>query len=167
MAMQTVTVAAQLDLDLQLWRTINDDVMGGVSRGEIITIDNGLRFRGQVSLQNNGGFTSARMSYGGSPISAGQVRLRVKGDGRRYQFRVRLDDRYDGVAWRAGFDTNESWQTVTLPFEEFESVYRGRAVTNAGSLVPEKIRQIGFLLADKKEGPFQLDFTSIEFPIDE
>jgi len=167
MAAHRVTVAAQLGLEIQLWRTINDGVMGGISRGEIVTVDHGLRFQGLLSLQNNGGFASVRRPYGGSPISAGGVRLRVKGDVRRYQFRVRLDDCYDGISWRAGFDTNGSWQTVNLSFGEFEPVYRGRLVRNAGALAPEKIRQIGFMLADKKEEPFQLDFNSIEFSMDE
>jgi NADH dehydrogenase [ubiquinone] 1 alpha subcomplex assembly factor 1 len=154
-----VTVTTQLDLKLQRWHTINDSVMGGISQGEIIAIDNRLRFRGRLSLQNKGGFASARRSYSGSPMNAGSLRLCVKGDTRRYQFRVRLDDRYDSPAWRASFDTNASWRTVTLPFEAFKSVYRGRTFINAGQLAPEKIRQIGFLLADKNEGLFQLDFT--------
>ena len=167
MALQSLTVAAQPDLRLRPWRSINDGVMGGVSRGKIVTVDHGLRFQGLLSLQNNGGFASARRPYGGNSISAGGVRLCVNGDGRRYQFRVRLDHRFDGISWRAGFDTNGTWQTVNLSFGEFEPVYRGRPVSNAGALVTEKIRQIGFMIADKKEGPFQLDFTSIEFPTNE
>ncbi|MFT4563073.1 MAG: hypothetical protein ACI9BW_002826, partial [Gammaproteobacteria bacterium] len=121
---------------------------------------------GQLSLENNGGFASARTVYDGKPLTGG-VRLRVRGDGRRYQFRVRLDAHYDGISWRASFNTNESWQIVNLPLGEFEPVYRGRLVTNAGSFEPEKIRQIGFMLADRKEGAFQLDFASIEFSTSE
>ncbi len=162
--MHTVTVGAELDLDVKSWRTINDGVMGGVSRGEMVAFNHGLRFRGLLSLENNGGFASARMVYRGNPTSVGGVRLRVRGDGRRYQFRVRLDDRYDGISWRASFDTNLSWQIINLPFREFEQVYRGRPVTNAGVFDPAKIRQIGFMLVDGKEGSFQLDITSIEFP---
>jgi len=161
--MQTVTTAAELDLNLEPWRAINDGVMGGISQGEMVVIDNGLRFRGRLSLENNGGFASVRRPYGGDAIRAGGVRLRVKGDGRRYQFRVRLDERYDGVSWSAGFDTDDSWQTVDLPFEAFEPVYRGRSVANAGPVVSEKIRQFGFMLVDGKEGQFQLDITRIEF----
>ena len=82
--------------------------MGGISQGEIIAIGNGLRFRARLSIQNNGGFASARRSYSGSPNDAGSVRLRVKGDARRYQFRLRLDARYDSPAWRASFDINAS-----------------------------------------------------------
>ena len=167
MAIHSVTAAAELDLDFKLWRAINDGVMGGISQGEMIAIDNGLRFRGRLSLANNGGFSSVRTIYDGKPQSAGGVRLRVRGDGRRYQFRVRLDENYDGVSWRASFDTSESWGIVNLPFENFEPVYRGKLVTDAGSFNTKKIRQLGFMLADKKEGAFQLDIESIEFPTGE
>ena len=167
LAAHSMSAAAELDLDAKSWRTINDGVMGGVSHGEMVAINNGLRFRGRLSLENNGGFASARTAYVGKPVSAGRVRLRVRGDGRRYQFRVRLDPHDDGVSWRANFDTSESWQTIDLPFGNFEPVYRGRPVANAGSFEPKKIRQLGFMLADRKEGAFQLDITSIEFPTGE
>lgn len=160
---QTVSVAAELDLNLEPWRAINDGVMGGISRGEMVTFDNGLRFRGHLSLENNGGFASVRRPCGTDTVSTEGVRLRIKGDGRRYQFRLRLDERYDGISWSAGFDTNESWQTVNLPFEDFEPVYRGRPVPDAGSLEPENIRQVGFMLVDGQQGPFQLDISGIEF----
>jgi hypothetical protein len=29
----------------------------------------------------------------------------LRGDGREYQFRLRLDDRWDGIAWRAKIET--------------------------------------------------------------
>jgi NADH dehydrogenase [ubiquinone] 1 alpha subcomplex assembly factor 1 len=94
---------------------------------------------------------------------AAGVRLDVRGDGRTYQFRVRQDDRFDGVAWRAEFSTSSEWQTVELAFDEFVPVFRGRRVPDAGPVVPATIRQIGFMLADKTPGPFKLEIRSIEF----
>jgi NADH dehydrogenase [ubiquinone] 1 alpha subcomplex assembly factor 1 len=157
----------ELELACASWRAINDGVMGGISQGEMVAINDGLRFRGQLSLENNGGFASVRTVYDGKPLTGGGVRLRVRGDGRRYQFRVRLDEDYDGVSWRASFNTDGSWQIVNLPFGEFEPVYRGRPVTNAGSFAPEKIHQLGLLLADRKEGAFQLDIARIEVSTNE
>jgi hypothetical protein len=54
-----------LDLNSKPWRAINDGVMGGVSLGEIVAIDNGLRFQGTLSLENNGGFASVRRPFHG------------------------------------------------------------------------------------------------------
>jgi len=49
-----------------------------------------------------------------------------------------------------------------LPLNEFGPVYRGRPVPGAGTLPPSAIRQPGFMLVDKIEGPFQLLIRSIE-----
>ena len=42
------------------WTAVNDGVMGGVSRGGAKLIDGSLHFRGILSLDNNGGFSSIR-----------------------------------------------------------------------------------------------------------
>ena len=63
-------VASALDTP---WRLITDGVMGGVSSGTLKkdTIEGKpcLRLRGDVSLQNNGGFIQAALDIGATPIS--------------------------------------------------------------------------------------------------
>jgi len=89
--------------------------------------------------------------------------LKVKGDGRTYQFRVKTDDQYDGVAYRTLFETDaRQWQLINLPFAGFSASYRGRPIPGAPVLRPEQIRQIGFLLADKQPGSFRLEITWIK-----
>ena len=92
------------------------------------------------------------------------MRLRLRGDGRTYQFRLRLDERWDGVAWRAEFPTTGEWQIVELPYDRFAPVFRGRPVPDAGPVVAADIRQIGFMLADRTPGPFALEIRAIGFP---
>ena len=145
------------------WQAVNDGVMGGVSSGRIVAAEQGLRFEGVLSLENNGGFASVRRAVDAVLSAAGRVRLHLRGDGRTYQFRLRLDERWDGVAWRAEFPTSGEWQTVELSFDEFMPVFRGRHVPDAGPVVPAKIRQIGFMVADKTAGPFALHIRVIEF----
>jgi len=87
----------------------------------------------------------------------------VRGDGREYQFRIRQDSRFDGVAWRALFSTNAEWQIVEISLEEFIPVFRGRTVAEAGPVVASEIQQIGFMLSDKNAGRFELDIRRIEF----
>ena len=152
-----------LDLALEPWQAINDGVMGGVSAGRMVAAEQGLRFEGVLSLENNGGFASVRRSIDHDLPGAGAVRLQVRGDGRTYQFRLRQDDRWDGIAWRAEFTTTGERQTVELPFAQFVPVFRGRRVPDAGPVVPGRIRQIGFMLADRTAGPFALDILAIEF----
>ena len=152
-----------LTLNLQPWQAVNDGVMGGVSTGRMVAGNDGLRFEGDLSLENNGGFASVRRLLAEDLAGSTRVRLQVRGDGRDYQFRIRQDNGFDGVAWRHVFSTNESWQTVELPFEDFEPVFRGRPVPQAGPVDASRIRQIGFLIADKNPGPFELEIRAIEF----
>ena len=151
------------DMDANAWRSINDGVMGGLSSGGMTQIDEGLRFSGEISLENNGGFSSVRRLAEQDLSGATSVRLEVRGDGREYQFRIRQDSRFDGVAWRAMFVTTDEWQTVEIALDEFIPVFRGRTVAEAGPVVPSRIEQIGFLLADKNDERFELDIRRIEF----
>ena len=101
----------------------------------------------------------------GAVLAAGlePERLEVRGDGRTYQFRLRPDRGFDGVAWRAEFTAGGEWRTVDLPLSAFVPVHRGRPVPGAGPLIAADIRQIGFLLADRTAGPFALDIRCIAF----
>lgn len=154
---------AQIDMSVEPWRPVNDGVMGGLSAGRMVPVEKHLRFEGVLSLENKGGFASVRRLLEQDLASTESVRLHLRGDGREYQFRLRLDDRWDGIAWRAKFKTTGEGQTIDLTFTDFEPVFRGRKVSDAGFVVAARIRQIGFMLADKQAGPFGLEFRSIEF----
>ena len=48
---------------LQAWNSVNDGVMGGVSKGGVSRTEQGtMLFSGELSLANNGGFASIRTS---------------------------------------------------------------------------------------------------------
>jgi len=142
------------------WAIVNDGVMGGLSTSEFVDSGSGFAvFRGDLSLENNGGFASVR---GVVPIGAMEshrgLELRVRGDGRSYQVRVRTNPQFDGVAYMAEFPTQAGmWQTIEIPFEAFEATYRGRKPRGAPGLAPGEVRQLGLLIGDKVEGPFRLD----------
>ena len=51
------------------WSVVNDGVMGGLSRGSKKLTKNSLLFKGNVSLDNNGGFSSLRRSFSEFDIS--------------------------------------------------------------------------------------------------
>jgi len=147
------------------WRVINDDVMGGVSQsGMAITPDSVAVFEGNLSLDNNGGFASVRrLPQDYKLFGFHGILLRVNGDGRKYQFRVRTNEGFDGVSYRAEFKTDPGkWMTVTIPFSSLEPTFRGRLVPGAPKLKAEDIRQIGFLLGDKREGRFRIEIDWIK-----
>ena len=79
-----------------------------------------------------------------------------------FEFRLRLDDDFDGVAFTQEFQTAEdAWLEIDLPFASFVPTYRGRVLQNVGPLVASDIRQLGFLIADKTAGPFGLKVDRI------
>jgi monofunctional biosynthetic peptidoglycan transglycosylase len=150
-----VTAATAAD-----WAIVNDGVMGGLSSSEFVDSGAGFAvFRGELSLENNGGFASVR---GTVPTGAMEqhsgLALRVRGDGRSYQVRLRTNRQFDGVAYMAEFQTRAgAWQTIEIPFSAFEATYRGMKPRGAPELVPGEVRQLGLLIGDKVEGPFRLD----------
>ena len=151
--------------DLQEWRVVNDGVMGGLSQGEIIRTDLSTAvFQGTISLENNGGFSSIRTlprPYNLDGFDG--ITLRVRGDGQTYQFRLRLDDRFDGVSYRYSFQTKaDEWITAKVPFSECVPVFRGRKLTGVPPVSPGKIQQIGFLISDKQAGSFKLEVDWIK-----
>jgi len=154
---------AGISMDIGPWRSINDGVMGGLSAGGMSQTDEGLKFSGVLSLENNGGFSSVRRPLSEDLSKATGVRIEVRGDGREYQFRIRQDAGFDGVSWSARFPSSDKWQQIDIPLDRFTPVFRGRQVPQAGPVIASEIRQIGFLLADKTAGRFELEIRSIEF----
>lgn len=144
----------------QWFSAVDDRVMGGVSKSRMISTAEGTAaFQGHLSLDQGGGFASIRATGLELDLSDHEgVELEVRGDGRTYQLRLRHDGRFDGVNYRARFDTKDGeWQTVRLPFSVFEPTFRGRIVRNAPALDPARIRQVGFLVADEQVGEFRLE----------
>ena len=147
------------------WRVVNDGVMGGLSMSRIQATSSGTAvFEGQLSLENNGGFASVRTFMEDLDLSNFDgVTLRVRGDGRTYQIRFRTDQRFDGVTYRATFVTKPGeWTIVRVPFTRFEPTFRGRVLRGVEPLDTSRLRQIAFMVADKKEGPFRLEIEWVK-----
>ena len=152
------------DGDARRWRIIDDGVMGGRSQGNW-ALDAGVGvFSGTLSLENNGGFSSVRSdSLSVSCAGATAFRVRVKGDGRPYQFRVRSSAAFDGASYQLSFDTKAGeWQEIDLPLEDFKAAFRGRVLGDYPALEGDKVVTVGFLLADKNPGSFQLEVDWIK-----
>jgi hypothetical protein len=146
------------------WRSIDDRVMGGISQSRWSPSKEGSAiFQGEVSLANNGGFASVRSSTEKRDWSGfrGLV-LRVRGDGKRYLLNVKCDPEFDGVSYRASFETRaDQWSVVYLPTESFQPVFRGRPVPQAPMPNWKSVYSLGLMISGKQAGPFRLEITSI------
>lgn len=141
------------------WIAVNDGVMGGRSRGGPTVAAGLLEFTGHLSLENNGGFASVRSVGRDFDLSrATAIVLRVRGDGRRYQLRLATDARHRGIAvsYGAGFDTTAGeWAEVRVALASLQPTVRGSLVQGP-PLDPSQVREIGLMIADKREGAFAL-----------
>lgn len=145
------------------WIITNDSVMGGVSQSKIEIFDSTLEFSGSLRLENNGGFVSTYRPINDGTIKSNQtIALKVLGDGRRYQFRLRTNNA-GPVAYSATFQTEKDrWLLIELNSRDFKAVFRGRRVIDAPNLDYANANRVGFMLADKQPGAFRLTIDSIK-----
>ena len=145
------------------WQTVNDGVMGGRSQGSFELTERGtLVFSGEISLQNNGGFSSVRTRR--SPLATegfDGLELRVKGDGRGYKVSLRTSGVPGMIAYWAELKTTPgAWTRVRIPFSEWVPTSFGRQLPGP-ALQVSKINSVGFMLYDKQAGPFALEVDRI------
>jgi hypothetical protein len=111
------------------WRLVTDQVMGGVSEGtlvnEVVAGRRALRMRGDVSLENNGGFVQMALDLepngGLVDASAWQgIELDVIGNDEEYGVHLRTDAvERPWQSYRQSFRAGASWRTVQLAFADF------------------------------------------------
>lgn len=146
------------------WIVVDDGVMGGLSKGIITLNNNGHAvYSGYVTTDNNGGFSSVRYNFETMDVSQFKyVVLKIKGDGRLYQFRLK-QNLYDRFSYIYYFETNGEWQEIKIPLNTFYPSYRGYKL-NQPNFKGESLEEIAFLIGNKKKESFQLiiDRISLE-----
>lgn len=149
------------EVDPSGWEVEDDVVMGGRSKGKfsINEAGNGV-FSGKVSLENNGGFSSVQYYFKPIDVSLyNSALIRLKGDGKRYQFLVETD-RKARHYYVYEFQTTKAWKTVKIPLEKMYPVYRGErlAIPNYPG---QTMAQVRFLIANGKSESFRLEINKI------
>ncbi len=155
----------------ELWGAVDDVVMGGVSQSEIRLSDSSALFVGNVSTANSGGFASIRTRNFSSAIALSNyqgIKLRVKGDGNRYKFLLRTEEKWDGVAYSYSFDTvSDQWMDVEIPFSTLIPVFRAKTVPNDGPIDPNRICSCQFMLSKfEYDGGLNPHFTAGRFQLE-
>ena len=144
------------DSDLSNWRIVDDGVMGGLSEGSFSINENGHGdFKGDISLRNNGGFSSLRYYFPYMDVNENDIIiLRVKGDGKPYEFRVK----HDGQSYYSyvySFVTSGEWEEIVIPLSEMSPAFRGRSL-NIPDFNHDTICELTILFGNKKPESFQL-----------
>ena len=148
--------------NVEQWRLFTDRVMGGVSSGHIGADEVAgracLRMRGDVKMENNGGFVQMTADLDDSlrqqlPRFRG-LALEVYGNAEHYNVHLRTDTmRYPWQSYRLSFVAEPTWQTIKLPFEDFEPYRTDEA------LDVSRIRRLGLVAIGR---PFAADLCVAE-----
>lgn len=144
------------------WRIVDDVVMGGESNGQFSIDNNGHGvFEGEISLKNNGGFSSVRHQFEKIVISEkSTVLIRLKGDGKDYQFRIK-DKSSNSYSYITTFKTSGNWETVEIKLADLYPSFRGRKL-NLPNFESDSFEEIVFLIGNKKVESFKLILDKIE-----
>lgn len=145
------------------WSIVNDDVMGGISKSFLsINEDENLIFKGYLSLENNGGFASSRLSISKEKLKGVKsFKIKFKGDGKTYKLRLRQGNRR--ASYSSDFiSVKNKWLEVDIPVENFKPTWRGYTYSDYPAVEIEKINSLGLHISDKQEGEFTLEIEYIK-----
>ena len=146
---------------LNHWVIVNDGVMGGLSQGAFSLNDSGNAvFYGQISLDNNGGFSSVRHRFAPMDMSSYKtIVMRLKGDGKRYQLRVK-SSQYDQHSYISYFNTSGDWEIIEVSLSAMYASFRGRKL-NMPDFNCQEIAELSILIANNKVESFRLELDYI------
>jgi NADH dehydrogenase [ubiquinone] 1 alpha subcomplex assembly factor 1 len=162
LTMPTILFDFQANSDLKNWNVVDDGVMGGLSAGNFEVNKDGFgKFWGEVSLKNNGGFSSLRYNFSKKSVADyRKLVLRVKGDGKDYQIRVK-HNRGDYYSYIYTVSTSGEWETIEVDLKDMRPSFRGRFL-DLDDFNKDSIEELTFLIANKKEENFELLLDKIE-----
>lgn len=86
--------------------------------------------------------------------------IRLKGDGKKYQFRVKSKSN-DYFSYIYEFQTTTDWQDIQIPIAEMYASFRGRTL-NIPNYDGSSLAQLAFLISNKRNENFKLLIDKIE-----
>ena len=148
--------------EIKNWRIVDDVVMGGRSSGTFKLDTEGFGvFEGDISLDNNGGFSSLRYRFEKKQIKDySKVLLKIRGDGKNYQFRIKANSG-DYYSYITPFSTSGEWQEIEVPLKDMYPTFRGRKLDKP-NFSDDYIEEITSLIGNKKKEKFKLLIDRIE-----
>jgi NADH dehydrogenase [ubiquinone] 1 alpha subcomplex assembly factor 1 len=143
------------------WTIVNDGVMGGLSTSSInLNAEGHAVFTGNISLKNNGGFSSVRHFTNISNVGRYKyINLKVRGNPSTYQFRLKKK-REDYYSYVNTFEVTPTWKTIKLEISEFYPTYRGRSL-DLPNFEAMSIEEVTFLIGNKVVEEFKLEIDKI------
>lgn len=148
--------------DSNEWQILDDVVMGGKSNSNFTIDENGHgKFHGEVSTQNNGGFSSVRRIFKDVKTErTSKFLVTLKGDGKDFQFRLK-DKTSSPKSYVTTFSTTGDWQKVEISLDDLYPTYRGQKL-KMPNYNHESFQEIAFFIGNAKAENFILLIDKIE-----
>ena len=164
------------------WKSLNDTIMGGSSRANCLSTDQGLLLEGNL-VEEGGGFVSCRSPIFTKPYDLSNYSgliLDIEGGGRTLKFAITCEKKTwalsnllkGDIRWVASLPTNKDGVTrIKIPFKDFEPARRAKPVRlplrfdasciNRFQLLHSKFGQPGKINSGFFSGPIKLLIKSI------
>ena len=148
--------------EIRKWVIVDDVVMGGRSSGNFKLNNEGHGvFEGEISLENNGGFSSVRYDFEKTSLEGKtKVNITLLGDGKEYQFRIKADNG-DYYSYIIPFSTSGEWEEIEIQLKDMYPSFRGRRL-DFPNFSERSFEGITFLIGNKKNEKFKLVLDKIE-----
>jgi len=148
------------------WIAVNDDVMGGLSKGELTLTNKSLKFDGTISLKNNGGFASFRNQYGLYNLrQASTVEIKYRSTGQIMALSLEPNEVFYKPTFRVLLeDTKMAWKTMEISISQFFECILDEPTGK--KITPDilfEIKRIAFINTEKKEGDFEFEIKYLRF----
>jgi len=150
----------------QNWYSLVDGVMGGRSTGLVQIQENSLQLTGNISFENNGGFSSVRSPWGAIDLSKFKtIEIRLKAKGQQFAMVFETSRQWFQPNYKMPLSTDtEDWQVLIFNLADLEATRIGQPMGE--TITDEQLKNIirmGFISNLKKEGAFELEIDYIRF----
>ncbi|MBX3043778.1 MAG: CIA30 family protein [Candidatus Kapabacteria bacterium] len=148
------------------WYIINDGVMGGLSLGNFKLAENSMVFSGNISLDNNGGFSALRSPFGKYDLSKfDYLEIKSRSKGQIIAFTLETDNRFFMPYYKFIVSSGTDEFVITkIKLSDFKAY---RLARETGDYLSEnelqKIIRMGFITSDKKASDFEFEVEYIKF----
>ncbi|MBU3742421.1 MAG: CIA30 family protein [Candidatus Kapabacteria bacterium] len=151
----------------QDWAVLSDNVMGGVSKSNLVYTDNAAVLTGDISFDNYGGFSSIKTKFRAVDLSSYTgVKIRFKSANQKFAFTLEDSRNWTRPNYKCKFASKrgDSWEEATLYFKDFKEYVIGQPTgSSMDAAVLKGIVRLGIMTDEKKEGPFSLEIDYVEF----
>ncbi len=165
--MLSFEILPKKDIDIDAWRFIKDQVMGGKSDGSMslkeFTNQNFdfISAKGNVST-DGGGFLMFRKEINANNLSNfSKVKFKARGNNEKYFIHIKTKGSiFPWVRYLGEFEVTDEWQDFEIEFTEF--IRYSNNNPKKRNLNPKKIKLIG-VEASGRDFDMEIDIASMSF----